>query len=250
MRDKEYDKKKPPGVIRIALLGASTVMGSGVRDHETFESILEERLNRELKPAGVSGYEILNFGVAGYMVVNHVGQCENLVFEFEPDVLCYCTHHRTGDRALFRQFVTKDIDDISFPPLVQEFQREISGMAMKDYKRYKKQVKRSYRKMLEWGYNSIVAMCARHDTIPVWIYIPMPTKRDKVDPILAETATIAGFQMISLDKAYDGWDERTLKIASWENHPNAMGHALLAQQLYNKLKGNPKLLGHFDDMKK
>ena len=47
MRDREYSLAPPANVYRIALLGPSTAMGSGVEAHESFEALVEERLNRE-----------------------------------------------------------------------------------------------------------------------------------------------------------------------------------------------------------
>ena len=45
MRDREYTREKPPGTFRIAVLGSSVTMGSGVGDGETFESLAERALN-------------------------------------------------------------------------------------------------------------------------------------------------------------------------------------------------------------
>ncbi len=70
MRDKDYTLKKPENTIRIALLGASHVVGSEVNDDETFESILEERLNKEFN--GKSRLEILNFAHTGRTVIHQV----------------------------------------------------------------------------------------------------------------------------------------------------------------------------------
>ena len=250
MRDKEYDKEKPPGVIRIAVLGASPVMGAGVHDHETFESILEERLNREPMPPTVSGYEILNFAVGAYEIISHVVQCENLVFEFEPDVLFYCSHNKAGQQALFKHVLEHVGNDSRLPPIMKEFRRETDGMTKKDVDLHRDKIERYFIKTLEWGYGSIVEICARHDTIPIWIYVPLPNMGNRrVDPMLANMAKMAGFKVISLERAFDGWNETTL-MTDIVNHPNSMGHALLAEQLYNKLKENPTLLSHFSDMKK
>ena len=250
MRDKEYDKEKPPGVIRIAVLGASPEMGPGVHDHETFESILEERLNREPKPAGVSGYEILNFAVFGYGIIQHVAQCENLVFDFEPDILLYCSHHGKGQHALFRYFMKHVSNDSRLPPVLKEYKREISGMTRKDYKRRRNQLEPYYKKVLEWAYGRIVAMSVCRGTIPIWIHVPSPNRKEiyKVDTVSVNMAKQTGFQVISLEGAYDGWDGSTLWVASWDKHPNSMGHMLLAQELYKKLKENPELLSHLSSM--
>src|SRR5262245_18828710 len=66
MRDRDTTREKPAGTYRIAILGPSHVMGSGVADGETFSDILEERLNQAAGPASPLRYEVLNFGVAGY----------------------------------------------------------------------------------------------------------------------------------------------------------------------------------------
>ena len=65
MRDKDYEKIPPPNTYRIALTGPSFVMGYGVNDGEDFDSLLEERLNRENSGTPYAGYEILNFAVPG-----------------------------------------------------------------------------------------------------------------------------------------------------------------------------------------
>jgi hypothetical protein len=47
MRDRDYTMEKPPGTYRMLLVGASHELGSGVKDDETFENIVEDRLNGE-----------------------------------------------------------------------------------------------------------------------------------------------------------------------------------------------------------
>jgi hypothetical protein len=63
MRDQDYEAQPAAGVHRMALLGPSTVMGWGVGDGETFEALVENRLNRERPQAPFVKYEILNFAV-------------------------------------------------------------------------------------------------------------------------------------------------------------------------------------------
>ena len=48
LRDKEYRIKKEYGISRMVVIGSSYSMGSGVAIDETYHSILEERLNREV----------------------------------------------------------------------------------------------------------------------------------------------------------------------------------------------------------
>jgi hypothetical protein len=46
MRDHDYSLAKPPHTLRMALLGPSDIMGAGVSDSQTFDAVLEARLNR------------------------------------------------------------------------------------------------------------------------------------------------------------------------------------------------------------
>lgn len=61
MRDKEYALEKPEDTLRIAIYGASHVMGNGTSDGETFEQVVEDRLQREFKCERYQRFEILNF---------------------------------------------------------------------------------------------------------------------------------------------------------------------------------------------
>ncbi|MBL0171644.1 MAG: hypothetical protein IPP90_13125 [Gemmatimonadaceae bacterium] len=45
MRDREFDLAKPPGTLRIALIGPSVAMGWGVSDFETFDELMEKALD-------------------------------------------------------------------------------------------------------------------------------------------------------------------------------------------------------------
>ena len=70
------NSSSPPETLRIALLGPSHVMGNGVADGETFEALVEERLNREFATGPARRYEILNFGVDGYALPQQIAMLE------------------------------------------------------------------------------------------------------------------------------------------------------------------------------
>jgi len=72
MRDKDYEQTPPAGTHRIALLGASHIFGSGVKDDETFEAITENRLNSEYSSDSGNKYEILNFGRQGRTALHQI----------------------------------------------------------------------------------------------------------------------------------------------------------------------------------
>ena len=47
MRDREYAEIKPSSTYRIVLVGASHDVGIGAKDNETYENLVEDRLNNE-----------------------------------------------------------------------------------------------------------------------------------------------------------------------------------------------------------
>ena len=53
---------------------------------------------------------------------------------------------------------------------------------------------------------------------------------------LATRAEAAGWTVLSLEGVYDGHDPDDLRIAPWDHHPNARGHALIADRLYDALR--------------
>src|SRR4029453_9645468 len=85
MRDREYQKAKPTNTYRIVLLGASNDMGTGVKDDQTYENLVENRLNTRMPDARYSRYEILNLSVAADSILQRVLRLEQEGFQFQPD---------------------------------------------------------------------------------------------------------------------------------------------------------------------
>src|SRR5438132_1978301 len=85
LRDREYNKLKSPQTYRMVLLGASNDMGTGVKNDETYDNLVENTLNSHLPDARYSRYEILNLSVAADSILQRVLRLEQEGFEFQPD---------------------------------------------------------------------------------------------------------------------------------------------------------------------
>ena len=85
-RDQEYPLAKPPLTFRVAVVGASYVMGSGVELEETFHSVLENRLNRERKG---TTYEFINMGVGGYSLWRSLAVLKAKALAYKPDLILF-----------------------------------------------------------------------------------------------------------------------------------------------------------------
>lgn len=92
-RGPEIAREKPAGVFRIAVLGNSSCMGSGVADDEVYSHRLESRFDRE-SPGTV---EVLNLAVAGYSLPQMLASYEAFARPYRPDAVIvplYSTYSR------------------------------------------------------------------------------------------------------------------------------------------------------------
>ncbi len=77
-------RPKPPGTLRIAVLGDSVTLGYGVNDADSFPSLLGEHL-AHLQPA--RPVEVLNLGVSGYNPYTEAALFADVGPAYAPDVL-------------------------------------------------------------------------------------------------------------------------------------------------------------------
>lgn len=87
LRDKEYSIAKPKNTFRVAVLGDSFTMGSGVDIENVFHSIIENRLNTESN--GIT-YEFINFGVSGYDPTHYLATIKYKALEYSPELILFC----------------------------------------------------------------------------------------------------------------------------------------------------------------
>jgi hypothetical protein len=239
MRDKEYSKQPEDGTLRIAVIGPSFVMGVGVENDQTFESIVEGKLNSEAKDFP-SRYEVLNFGVAGYTQIQSLGAIQHKVLEFSPHCVLYFEH---GDPFLptlngvsnyFRSGNFKHFD------FLVEIGKRAGIEESEDFVTIKRQLNPFREEALAGIYRGIVSACKSRNIPAVWVYLPRPEEWDRGPSELElRLAQEAGFETVVLKDVYGKTDLKSLWLARWDHHPNAEGHRLIADGLYNAIKSSP-----------
>jgi lysophospholipase L1-like esterase len=58
---------------------------------------------------------------------------------------------------------------------------------------------------------------------------------------MLDLARDAGFEVITLFGIYDDQDIFDIRIADWDYHPNAKGHEVIAERLFEELAKRPEL---------
>ena len=233
MHDKEYAKQPPSGCYRIALLGASHVMGSGVAREDTFEAVLERRLNEDGRC-----FEILNFAVYGYSPINQIHILEARVLEFQPNAIFYVGHPEDPQRV--SHWVIQSV--VERRPLPYEHLSEIvaqAGVNTDTPERIVAQRLTPYgNEILTWVYHRLIDDARQRGICSSFIFLPMIPETpypvdNSTDLALAKNA---GFAVLDLSDVYNVPDRNGLWVAEWDAHPNARGHRLIADRLYTLLR--------------
>jgi len=237
MRDQDYELDKPPGVFRIAALGASALMGWGAAVEDIFEARFESALNAAMPPSAGIRFEVLNFGTPSSLGLRQVVLLQEKVVGFHPDAVFYFGQKQdpkyTMDNIAYAVLKGREIP-FAFVHQILDRAGVETGMA----KDVVEQRLAPYRdELIRKTYGEMVAMSQTHGITPVWVYLPWANETGISESALAlgRYAQEAGFIVIPLSGAYEGYGPHEVQVAEWDRHPNALGHRLLAETLYREV---------------
>ena len=237
MRDQDYEQVAAPGTFRIALLGPSTVMGWGVDDGATFEAQVEQRLNAQRTGSKYTKVEILNFGVPGYQPPQQMTMLTKAL-TFAPQAVLYTATSREGSRAnrYLAEVVNKGIA-IPYAGLRDVVAKAGIAPGMAEAEALKR-LDPYRREVLRMIYGWIVEESRRHGARPLWMFLPQAQEGpwQEEDAEIFSAAKDAGFAVMDLSDVFKGHDVSELRLAEWDEHPNARGHELIAEKLYDALR--------------
>lgn len=245
MRDRDYPTHKPDGVVRIAFLGSSYEAGAGVRDDETYENIVEDRLNRE-QAAGGARYEILNFSAAGYTVLHGFRIAEERAFAFEPDAVLFALHTNEASGRLLSHL--RVIVQRQIPNPYPELRALIAGTgatADMDETEIERRLRPIMKDVARWSLSELAERCRSRGIPCIAAFVPATGQvggapPDQVAEVM-DMAGDAGFITWTLDGAWGSHTQDEIELGPWDAHPNVLGHQLLAARLYELLVTKPQV---------
>jgi hypothetical protein len=243
MRDREYQKIKPANTYRIVLLGASNDMGTGVKDDQTYENLVEDTLNSRVPDARYARYEILNLSVAADSILQRVLRLEQEGFEFQPDAAMLAV------TAVDEQFIASHIrkaliKGVGLPSGYREEVQSVVRRARVNGKMPPVMIERRlqpyFDELCRWSFQRFAQQCAQHRVRPLVMYRPAPADFSGLESAarskMLGMARAAGLEVIDLSSAFDSVSDRSsLVLAKWDDHTTALGHRLLADRLYEGL---------------
>ena len=94
--------------------------------------------------------------------------------------------------------------------------------------------------LCNWSFQKFAQQCAQRGVRPLVVYRPAPVDFSGVESATRSKilgwARSAGLQVIDLTGAFDSVADRSsLILAKWDDHTTAVGHRLLADELYKDL---------------
>ena len=259
MRDKEYTLEKPAGTLRIALLGPSHVMGNGVADGETFEQLVEDKLNAQAPRGAVQRYEILNFGVDGFTLPQELAMLEDRVLRFSPDVIIVTQYHRS--RTMTERYLSKILGKgIEIPPgglndlltragmlpvergnipIPFESWRAVARAVGLQPRMPADEAAARLRQISDevnvWAIAQIADVARAHGKPVIGLGLNVVIDDSPEQVPNHEAFEKAGVPLINLFDIFPAEQRPALRAAPWDDHPNAAGHRLIAEHLYREL---------------
>lgn len=240
MHDREYTVAKPEHTYRIAIFGASPVMGPGVPDGQAFESLLEDRLTA-LGAASGWRVEVLNFGVAGYSGLQQVEKLETQALAFHPDLLIITS--LPPDRlpeALHLGYVIR-----GKVPVPDSALR--AALAPLDSSASPDAILRAVSPIMDSLIASVVVrtdQAARNTGAKAALLVlRLPEYADSRDRVMVKEAKRLGMPVIDLSQPYGTFPEGHYRLADYDRHWNLAGHQLIADKLEDELRRRAAELG-------
>ena len=172
MRDQDYELTPPPDVYRIAMLGSSITMASGVVHEDSFEARLEERLNNEPVHDPGTRYEILNFAMYDYTDIVLSSVLAEKVLAFHPDAV-FAVSHPDKFPMMIEHLALRVTEGRAIPyPELAEIIARAGVDAQTPPAEARRRLLPFAAEINQAEYRRVVELCRENGILPVWISVP------------------------------------------------------------------------------
>lgn len=247
-RDREYERVKPAGVVRIVGIGDSLTFGQGVTEPDTYLARLEADLTARHLPV-----EVINCGVFGYNVNEEAKRFEEVVETLDPDIVTIGyelgdvlpnpplntsaaavakTNNGTG-RIVERRSLVESLKSsrvvtflaYRYSFLLKKFNLRNWDSLYADDSPLWKNLSAKYTGMAETAKTKNVSLLVA--IVPELSNLDDRYPFRSVHERVAALCQSLGIQTVDLLPAFKGQDGPSLWVHPQDRHPNAQGHQII-----------------------
>jgi hypothetical protein len=252
MANPEYPYAKPPHTRRIAILGDSLSLGPYGHD---YVAQLEDRLNQNCRTPEIQNYQVLNFSVYAYSIVQMMDVGLDKAPKFHPDAyVITITDLEAMDTLGWRTHVGSLLT--SGTDLKYDYLRKLiadTGLSKDNHlPTIRKRLNPYIQPVRRWALEQIRDEAAKQGASMDIFLIPAPLTSDLVNADFnefQEAAQPIGVPIIDLRDTFSSVNLSTIEVdPNSDIHPNVLGHAMIADNLFAKMQTQPAawlaLAGH------
>ena len=257
MRDDECELKKPPRTFRICLAGSSNEMGNGVERPHIFADVLEKMLNERLSSKsggpGWERYELLNMSLGGTGMLDRMNSIQERMVDFEPDLILVSVSAYDLGWLVYEALATKVSEGRALSYSLRGQQRpyqfliDIVARAKAAPHEGVDSLKRKFRRYREPLLDGCFAEMRKFSneiSVPIVPYM-LRLNISQTHPNLAWAAQSAarhGLTALMIVDKYEGQKPEEIYLDPMrDHHPTPKGHALIAEELYDKMMAEPRV---------
>ena len=236
LRDSEHSVRKPAGVFRVAVMGSSFTLPTGVEIEDAYHSRLEASFDRS---SGPTRFEFVNFSVGAHHPFQTVAMLEHRALGYRPDLILFAvTRMAVGPMLSSRRPRQRQLETGLHPAFHSFLWKLVSLRA--GWTATPQVVPEVFPiSAPEPGPSAIerLAEISRASGIPVVIVRLefMNFAEPETDWRLRHEAERLGLHYVDTRNAFRDTDPRSLWISELDPHPDARAHALFAQVLETDL---------------
>lgn len=241
LADKEYPLAKPVSSYRIAVLGDSYSMASGVDTDKSFHALLENQMNTH----SAHPYELINFAVGGFGLERYNATLEHLVPAWQPDaiLLGFCAFNdqaalppKTGKVPPFNPYIINGF--------FTSYVREYYALQSADKKAFQIRSSSVYRQQdLDFIDRELREMRRLANNIKpnMPILLAYLDNREHSTSDIAHLSAIAqkyAIVFVDTTQPFRGTKIDDYSIYLLDSHPNVKAHAMFANTLFTAIQRN------------
>jgi hypothetical protein len=243
MANPEYSYTKPPHTRRIALLGDSLSLGPYGQD---YVAKLEARLNQNCQTPEVQSYQVLNFSVYAYSVLQMMDVGLTKAPLYHPDAYIFTmTDLEAMDTEGWRTHVGTLLTngtDLKYPYLRQVVAN--AGLNSENHlPTIRKRLKPYMVPVTRWALEQVRDQARKQGASMIILVVPAPINPDLVNSDFNDlrlSADPVGVPIIDLRDTFRSANLKALEVdPASDIHPNVAGHAMIADNLFTKLQTQP-----------